>query len=288
MIILGLLVVFPQSLELKDFIVKDIIESFQNQKNNVKRTVSSKLKTVGDTTSEVKTNFLRKFTGRRIRVEELEKVLSRYFQERLIKLECIGNYRKFYLIKNDSEVEPKSVLITFKAKVSIENIERTVAGKIKVVAVSTSGMWSSPHIGYVNTLKDWHFLKSSEKANQYCEGENIFPHNKVAPYKFFKMNDLFGGAASRHFYIEFKKNREMCNIGKQKYCQYNSDYKRIKEIYKLSKNYNEQLLNEKKVDEIIKGFAKRYYVRLCEKGATFACAQLDLIKKDLWKNHPIY
>ncbi|WP_457746083.1 hypothetical protein [Sulfurimonas sp.] len=204
--------------------------------------------------------------------------LKNYFQERFIKLECIGNTETFKLVNGDAY--PKDVHLTFKAKVMIDGKVKTVVGSMQGLAgITTSGFgnWTSePYIFFTFSLKkDWHFAKINEKVEYYCLGNhassiekifNIFADEK--PLKFTNYRTDF---TPIRFSNEITIAEKMCSDGNEEYCNYYNDYinSRVRTAYNF-KVGRKKVFNE---------FQKRYYRRLCEHNISAGCKELKNLDK---------
>lgn len=159
---------------------------------------------------------------------KIKEVLKHHFQDQLIKLECVGNNITFQFLEGlENSVEPKKALLTFKARVNIDNMPRTVVGNLKISAfISTRGFGNFSHlvIGVGSSLGDWHFSKPSDDTDIYCQGESFFSTRlKEESFKFNEHNSYFG--TTHRLPIELDVGKKLCDYGEKKYCKYIYDYK---------------------------------------------------------------
>jgi len=207
---------------------------------------------------------------------KVEYQLKIYFQERFIKLECIGNRETFKLVNN--QAIPKEVNLTFKAKVKIDGKMKTIVGKMSGfsgVGVSGFGNWQSdPYIFFAISLKnDWHVARKDEKTEYFCSGNtfnikkllNIFKEEK--PFIFTNLNTNF---TSTRFWHEIRIAEKMCKDGNEKYCKYYNDYTNSRGRSLYATTAKKKLFNE---------FKERYYSRLCEQNSSIGCKKLEILSK---------
>lgn len=201
--------------------------------------------------------------------------LKTYFQERFIKLECIGNNKTYKII--DKHAVPSEVDLTFKAQIKIDGKLKTIVGDMRGTSgltVHGFGKWTSdPEIFFTITLKDdWHFVKPDEKTEYFCLGDGFsikklfFSSADESAFNFDEHNIEF---TVDKFWHEARIAEKMCLDGDKKYCSYYDAYMNSK----VHTRYNDKTGRRK----IYNAFKSRYFHRLCEKNIPIACRQLDII-----------
>jgi len=100
--------------------------------------------------------------------KKVENVLKRFFQEKFVEMECIGNNPTFHYINN--KYEPENTFVTFKAKVNIDNVDRTIVGTLKVSARLSHHkfLFSWSITNFSTFLDEWHFVANKESTLSYC------------------------------------------------------------------------------------------------------------------------
>lgn len=198
------------------------------------------------------------------------------FQERFVKLECLGNNPEFKYL-GDFNVEPKEAKLTFKAKINIENKERYIVGNFKVMArVSEIFLMDIKRIGFQLFLKDWHFVTKGEDVQSYCQGDNSSSllRSNEKPFNFQEAHHN-----CNKYTLRINKERKiyikLCDVGEEKACEFVDKLDLAKSYYKGKYIKKENLAEyEKRHPHPRTVCAQKYYKRLCDYNVSFACDSL--------------
>jgi len=205
--------------------------------------------------------------------------LKLLFEERFVKLECLGNNQEFKYL-GEFNVEPKQANLTFKAKINIENKERYIVGNFKVMArVHTIFLLDIKRIGFQLFLKEWHFVSEGEDVQPYCQGDNSSSllRSNEKPYHF--QEDLHN---CNKYTLRVDKEKEiykkLCDVGEQVACEF------VDKLDIAKSHYNHKYIKAEDLDEYEKRYprsrivcAQKYYKRLCDYNVSFACENLKKI-----------
>ena len=203
--------------------------------------------------------------------------LKLLFQERFVKLECLGNNQEFKYL-GDFNVEPKEAKLTFKAKINIENKERYIVGDFKVMAgVYNNFLIKRKKIGLQLFLKDWHFVSEGEDVQSYCQGDNSSSllRSNEKPFHFEEAHHNCNKYSLR-MNKEKKIYKKLCDVGEQKACEF------IDKLDIARSDYRHKRIKKRDLPEYEKKYphprticAQKYYKRLCDYNVAFACDRLE-------------
>lgn len=222
-------------------------------------------------------------TNKEIRIpdKQIAENLQRLFQERFVSLECLGKNATFIFFKYDEShatIEPKTALISFKAHVKIDDTYKTIIGKAKVHASTSSHklVISFVNVGFQVFLKEWHFVKDGENVQQYCQNKNLNGIKKMKPYLYFApINKLTMN--SDRFSKEKDIATKLCYDGDDVSCQTIQKWQEAYDNYH-SRTKNKNSREERKTDlyeALDQLFAQKYYKRLCDNNVSKeACSEL--------------
>ena len=216
---------------------------------------------------------------------KIKERLSIQFQDRFVKLECVGNNQEFHYITNEignDKVEPENALITFKAKIKIDGIDETVVGSMKVNTFVSSQYFvvSFSKISFSLFLDKWHFVKKGENIESYCSGDSPFSARmKEKPYQYRKIGDEMR-IFSQRFTYELDIQKKLCEYGHQKSCKIIEKWEHRRSSYRIARHSDKKYQKEKLNEVFNELFAKKYYKRFCDNNASSsACDELEKIYK---------
>lgn len=201
------------------------------------------------------------------------------FQERFVKLECLGNNAEFKYL-GDFNVAPQEGKVTFKAKINIENKERYIVGDFKVLAsVNEIFLTNKKRIGLQLFLKDWHFISEGENIESYCRGDNSssFLRLEEKPYHFQEAHHNCNKYTSR-VDKEKKIYKKLCDVGEKEACGFVEKLDIARSYYRHKYIKKDDLPEYEKTHPHPRTIcAKKYYKRLCDYNVSFACEKLENI-----------
>ena len=187
--------------------------------------------------------------------KKVENALKLFFQEKFLEVECIGNNPTFRYINN--KYEPENTFVPFKAKVNIDNIDRTIVGTLKVSAFKSHQQlfFSWPFTHFTTSLDEWHFVANEENTLSYCNKSIISKFISAIDDTFsnFELDDnikiinmrgevLYQDKIENSYYKpkeimisdEIKIYTKLCEFGDEKSCKTMEKWNLAKSAYRTA------------------------------------------------------